>query len=65
MLLRRYYKKVKTKVEEPKEEVVLEETYPNIDDITKREIIEILETKDMEFKPYDNKNTLYKIMIES
>ncbi len=52
-------------VEKDIEDVEVEkEQYPHIDDITKKDIVTILKTKGINFKPYDSKAVLYGIMIE-
>ena len=69
MMLRRHKRRNITKLDnvtpkaKPKIEGV-DKKHPHIDDITKKEIMEVLESKGVEFKPYDSKGVLYGIMIE-
>ena len=69
MMLRRHKRRNITKLDnvtpkaKPKVEVV-DKKYPLIDDITKKEIMAVLESRDVDFKPYDSKAVLYGIMIE-
>ena len=69
MMLRRHKRRNITKLDnvtpkvKPKVEVE-DKKYPDIDNITKKEIIGVLKSRGADFKPYDSKAVLYGIMIE-
>lgn len=69
MMLRRHKRRNITKLDNVTPKVkpkvkVEDKKYPDIDDITKKEIMGVLESKGVDFKPYDSKSVLYGIMIE-